>query len=96
MAIEADLVVAAEAGIRCCAMLGAVVGRARRADRHPLDAHVAGSDDPAVLLAYVAAGCILVAINCGTYYQCGYLIRKDSYDVVRAAGLEALRERLAR
>jgi 2-polyprenyl-6-methoxyphenol hydroxylase-like FAD-dependent oxidoreductase len=52
-------------------------------------------DDPAVLLAYVAAGSILVAINCGTYYQCGYLIRKDSYAEVRAAGLEALRERLA-
>jgi 2-polyprenyl-6-methoxyphenol hydroxylase-like FAD-dependent oxidoreductase len=52
-------------------------------------------DDPAILLGYVAAGCILVAINCGTYYQCGYLIRKDSYDAVRTAGLEALRERLA-
>jgi 2-polyprenyl-6-methoxyphenol hydroxylase-like FAD-dependent oxidoreductase len=51
-------------------------------------------DDPAVLLASVDAGRILVAINCGTYYQCGYLIRKDSYDAVRAAGLEALRERL--
>ncbi|MGC1760312.1 MAG: FAD-dependent monooxygenase, partial [Candidatus Cybelea sp.] len=52
-------------------------------------------NDPTVLLAYVAAGCILVAINCGAYYQCGYIIRKDSYDAVRAAGLEALRERLA-
>jgi 2-polyprenyl-6-methoxyphenol hydroxylase-like FAD-dependent oxidoreductase len=52
-------------------------------------------DDPAVLLAYVDAGRILVAINCGTYYQCGYLIGKGSYDAVRAAGLEALRERLA-
>ena len=52
-------------------------------------------NDPAVLLAYVAAGGILVAINCGTYYQCGYLIRKGSFDAVRAAGLEALRERLA-
>jgi 2-polyprenyl-6-methoxyphenol hydroxylase-like FAD-dependent oxidoreductase len=52
-------------------------------------------DDPAVLLAYVDAGRILVAINCGTYYQCGYLIRKGTYDAVRAAGLEALRERLA-
>jgi 2-polyprenyl-6-methoxyphenol hydroxylase-like FAD-dependent oxidoreductase len=51
--------------------------------------------DPAVLLAYVDAGRILVAINCGTYYQCGYIIRKGSYDAVRAAGLETLRERLA-
>jgi 2-polyprenyl-6-methoxyphenol hydroxylase-like FAD-dependent oxidoreductase len=52
-------------------------------------------DDPAVLLAYVAAGCILVSINCGSYYQCGYLIRQGSYDAVRSAGLDALRQRLA-
>jgi 2-polyprenyl-6-methoxyphenol hydroxylase-like FAD-dependent oxidoreductase len=52
-------------------------------------------NDPPVLLAYVAAGCILVAINCGNYYQCGYIIRKDGYGAVRSAGLEALRARLA-
>ncbi len=51
--------------------------------------------DPAVLLGYVDAGRILVAINCGTYYQCGYIIRKGTYDAVRAAGLALLRERVS-
>jgi 2-polyprenyl-6-methoxyphenol hydroxylase-like FAD-dependent oxidoreductase len=96
LAIDAELVVAADgrhSALRRCAELPSIELGApidilwMRISRAP--------DDPAVLLAYVAAGSILVAINCGTYYQCGYLIRKDSYDVVRAAGLEALRERLA-
>jgi 2-polyprenyl-6-methoxyphenol hydroxylase-like FAD-dependent oxidoreductase len=96
LAIDAQLVVAADGRhsvLRRCSGLAAVELGASidilwmRISRAP--------NDPAVLLAYVAAGCILVAINCGSYYQCGYLIRKDSYDAVRAAGLEALRERLA-
>jgi 2-polyprenyl-6-methoxyphenol hydroxylase-like FAD-dependent oxidoreductase len=96
VAIDAELVVAADGRhsvLRRCSGLPSVDLGApidvlwMRISRAP--------DDPAVLLGYVAAGGILVAINCGTYYQCGYLIRKDSYDAVRAAGLEALRERLA-
>jgi 2-polyprenyl-6-methoxyphenol hydroxylase-like FAD-dependent oxidoreductase len=96
LAIDAELVVAADGRhsvLRRCSSLASVELGASidilwmRISRAP--------NDPAVLLAYVAAGCILVAINCGTYYQCGYLIRKDSCAAVRAAGLEALRERLA-
>jgi 2-polyprenyl-6-methoxyphenol hydroxylase-like FAD-dependent oxidoreductase len=96
LAIDAELVVAADGRhsmLRRCSELPAIeLGSPidilwMRFSRAP--------DDPAVLLAYVAAGSILVAINCGTYYQCGCLIRKDSYAAVRAAGLAALRERLA-
>jgi 2-polyprenyl-6-methoxyphenol hydroxylase-like FAD-dependent oxidoreductase len=96
LTIDADLVVAADGRhslLRRCSGLPSVALGASidilwmRISRAP--------SDPAVLLAYVAAGCILVAINCGSYYQCGFLIPKDSYDLVRAAGLEALRERLA-
>jgi 2-polyprenyl-6-methoxyphenol hydroxylase-like FAD-dependent oxidoreductase len=96
LAIDAELVVAADGRhsvLRRCSGLPSVELGApfdvlwMRISRAP--------NDPTVLLAYVAAGCILVAINCGTYYQCGYIIRKNSYDAVRAAGLEALRERLA-
>jgi 2-polyprenyl-6-methoxyphenol hydroxylase-like FAD-dependent oxidoreductase len=96
LAIDAELVVAADGRHsvlrRCSGLplleLGAPIDILwMRISRAP--------DDPAILLAYVAAGRILVAINCGTYYQCGYIIRKDSYDAVRAAGLEVLRERLA-
>src|SRR5450755_3155230 len=96
LAIDAELVVATDGRhsmLRRCSGLPSVELGASidilwmRISRSP--------NDPAVLLAYVDAGCILVAINCGTYYQCGYLIRKDSYGAVRAAGLEELRERLA-
>jgi 2-polyprenyl-6-methoxyphenol hydroxylase-like FAD-dependent oxidoreductase len=96
LTVDADLVVAADGRhsvLRRCAELQAIeLGSPidilwMRFSRAP--------DDPAVLLAHVDAGSILVAINCGTYYQCGYLIRKGSYDAVRAAGLVALRERLA-
>ena len=95
LVIDAELVVAADgrnSTLRRCAELQAVErGSAidvlwMRFSRAP--------DDPAVLLAYVDAGRILVAINCGAYYQCGYLVRKGSYDAVRAAGLETMRERL--
>jgi 2-polyprenyl-6-methoxyphenol hydroxylase-like FAD-dependent oxidoreductase len=97
LTIDADLVVAADGRhsmMRRCSELPSVELGAPidilwfRISRNP--------DDPAVLLAYVDAGRILVAINCGTYYQCGYLIRKGSYDAVRAAGPETLRERLAK
>jgi 2-polyprenyl-6-methoxyphenol hydroxylase-like FAD-dependent oxidoreductase len=96
LVVNADVVVAADGRhsvLRECAGLPAIeLGSPfdvlwMRISRAP--------DDPAILLAYVDAGSILVAINCGTYYQCGYLIRKDSYAAVRAAGLAALRERLA-
>jgi 2-polyprenyl-6-methoxyphenol hydroxylase-like FAD-dependent oxidoreductase len=96
LAIDAELVVAADgrhSAMRNCSELPTIELGAPidilwfRISRNP--------DDPAVLLAYVDAGRILVAINCGTYYQCGYLIRQGSYDAVRAAGLPRLRERLA-
>jgi 2-polyprenyl-6-methoxyphenol hydroxylase-like FAD-dependent oxidoreductase len=96
LAIDAELVVAADGRhsvLRGCSGLPSVEFGA------PIDVLwmriSRAANDPAVLLGYVAAGCILVTINCGSYYQCGYLIQKDSFDVVRAAGIEALRERLA-
>jgi 2-polyprenyl-6-methoxyphenol hydroxylase-like FAD-dependent oxidoreductase len=95
LAIDAELVVAADGRhslLRRCAEL-----QADEVDS-PIDVlwmrFSRDPDDPSVLLAYVDAGAILVAINCGTYYQCGYIIRKGTYDAVRAAGLDALRGRL--
>jgi 2-polyprenyl-6-methoxyphenol hydroxylase-like FAD-dependent oxidoreductase len=95
LAIDAELVVAADgrhSRLRTCSGLPSIELGA------PIDVLwmriSRAAHDPAVLLAYIAAGSILVAINCGTYYQCGYLVRKNGYDAVRAAGLEALRERL--
>ena len=93
--IDAELVVAADGRhsvLRRCADLAATELPSSidilwmRFSRAP--------DDPAVLLAHVDAGRILVAINCGTYYQCGYIIRRGTFDAVRAAGIETLRDRL--
>jgi 2-polyprenyl-6-methoxyphenol hydroxylase-like FAD-dependent oxidoreductase len=46
-------------------------------------------------LARFGPGEILVTINRGSYWQCGYVIPKGGYEALRARGLEAFRERLA-
>ncbi|HEX5078785.1 MAG TPA: FAD-dependent oxidoreductase [Geminicoccaceae bacterium] len=46
-------------------------------------------------LGRFGAGQILIAIDRGSYWQCGYVIPKGGWDALRAAGLAALRERLA-
>jgi 2-polyprenyl-6-methoxyphenol hydroxylase-like FAD-dependent oxidoreductase len=45
-------------------------------------------------LGRFGAGEILIAIDRGDYWQCGYVIPKDGYETLRARGLEALRDRL--
>jgi 2-polyprenyl-6-methoxyphenol hydroxylase-like FAD-dependent oxidoreductase len=51
-----------------------------------------GTDQP---LGRFGAGQILIAINRGSYWQCGYVIPKGGYETLRARGLEAFRARLA-
>jgi 2-polyprenyl-6-methoxyphenol hydroxylase-like FAD-dependent oxidoreductase len=51
--------------------------------------------DPGQTLGRVAAGRFLVMLNRGTYWQCGYLIRKGAYDALRAGGIAAFQENLA-
>jgi 2-polyprenyl-6-methoxyphenol hydroxylase-like FAD-dependent oxidoreductase len=46
-------------------------------------------------LGRFGAGQILIAINRGSYWQCGYVIAKGGYDALRARSLAAFRERLA-
>jgi 2-polyprenyl-6-methoxyphenol hydroxylase-like FAD-dependent oxidoreductase len=46
-------------------------------------------------LGRFGAGWILVAIDRGDYWQCGYVIAKGGYEALRAGGLEAFRSRLA-
>ncbi len=48
-------------------------------------------DTPDAPLAYLGAGQMLVLINRGDHWQCGYVVAKGSYDAIRAAGLEAFR-----
>ena len=46
-------------------------------------------------LGRFGAGWILIAIDRGDYWQCGYVIAKGGYEALRAKGLEAFRARLA-
>ena len=51
-------------------------------------------NDPGGSLARIDAGGFMVMINRGDYWQCAFLIRKGGMDALRAAGLEAFRERI--
>jgi 2-polyprenyl-6-methoxyphenol hydroxylase-like FAD-dependent oxidoreductase len=60
-----------------------------RLSRHP--------DDPENALGNLNYGRMLILINRGDYFQCGYLIKKDSFDSeIKPAGLPAFRESIAR
>jgi len=52
--------------------------------------------DPADSLGRVDAGRMMVLINRDDYWQCAFVIAKGGIDQVRAAGLEALRQEIAR
>jgi 2-polyprenyl-6-methoxyphenol hydroxylase-like FAD-dependent oxidoreductase len=52
--------------------------------------------DPAQSLGRVASGVILVMFERGEYWQCGFVIPKGGIDEIKAKGLPAFRERLAR
>ncbi len=52
-------------------------------------------DQVAATAGYVGGGHILVMLDRGTYWQCGFIIAKGSYDRIRAEGLSALRDEIA-
>jgi 2-polyprenyl-6-methoxyphenol hydroxylase-like FAD-dependent oxidoreductase len=56
-------------------------------DRRPNDA-----DQP---LGLLGAGQMLVLIDRGSYWQCGYVISKGTFEAIRAAGIEAFRRKIA-
>lgn len=58
-----------------------------RLSRHP--------DDPAPAMSHAGPGQGLVLIDRGTFWQCGYVIRKGSFDDLKDAGLPAFRAALA-
>ncbi len=94
--VRADLVVAADgrssivrekAGLRV-EELGA-----------PMDVlwfRLSRSADALQILGRVDAGAIFILLNRGDYWQCGYVIPKGTFEQIRAAGLPAFRERVAR
>ena len=51
--------------------------------------------DPAQTLGRVNTGAILILLDRGDYWQCGFVIRKGAFDEIKEAGLAAFQERLA-
>jgi 2-polyprenyl-6-methoxyphenol hydroxylase-like FAD-dependent oxidoreductase len=52
-------------------------------------------DDAGQPLGLLGAGQMLVLIDRGSYWQCGYVISKGTLEAIRAAGIEAFRRRIA-
>jgi 2-polyprenyl-6-methoxyphenol hydroxylase-like FAD-dependent oxidoreductase len=50
--------------------------------------------DPDQTLGHAAAGKILVMLNRGDYWQCGFVIRKGAADEIRNRGIEQFREEI--
>lgn len=50
--------------------------------------------DPAQTFGQVAAGCFVVRLNRGDYWQCAFVIPKGTLENLRSAGLDAFRKRL--
>jgi 2-polyprenyl-6-methoxyphenol hydroxylase-like FAD-dependent oxidoreductase len=48
--------------------------------------------DPDMTFGHVEAGCMMVMLNRGDYWQCAYIIAKGGIDKVKEAGLPAFRD----
>ncbi len=94
--VQADLVVAADGR-------GSTVRARAGLEVHTLGAPMdvlwfrlpRAAGDPEEPAGSFAAGRILIMINRGTHWQCGYVIAKGTLDALREAGLPALRESIA-
>jgi 2-polyprenyl-6-methoxyphenol hydroxylase-like FAD-dependent oxidoreductase len=51
--------------------------------------------DPAQTLGRVNTGAILIMLDRGDYWQCGFVIRKGAFEEIKQDGLAAFQERLA-
>jgi 2-polyprenyl-6-methoxyphenol hydroxylase-like FAD-dependent oxidoreductase len=95
-AIEADLVVACDGRH---STIRAAAGLKPHDIGAPMDVMwfslPRGEDDTLMAGGYFDQGAILVAIDRGDLWQCGYVIPKGGDAKVRAAGLDAFRERIA-
>ena len=49
-------------------------------------------DDPGQALGRFVAGKIMVMLNRGTYWQCGFVIPKDAFEEIKLRGVDAFRQ----
>jgi 2-polyprenyl-6-methoxyphenol hydroxylase-like FAD-dependent oxidoreductase len=52
-------------------------------------------DDPGPTLGYISGNHILVMLDRGDYWQCGFVIPKGAFDAIRARGIDSFRAQIA-
>lgn len=52
-------------------------------------------DDPGQVFGRVNPGAMLIMLDRGDYWQCGFVIRKGAFEEIKQAGLPAFQERIA-
>ncbi len=96
MTVRADLVVAADGRYSIVRQQARLPVRELGAPMDVLWFRISRIGDAPQTLGRIDAGAIFVMLNRGEYWQCGYVIPKGAFDAIRAAGLPAFRERVAR
>jgi 2-polyprenyl-6-methoxyphenol hydroxylase-like FAD-dependent oxidoreductase len=95
--VRADLVIAADGRHSTVRDQSGLVPEERGA---PMDVLWFGIErrptDPEEVMGRFLAGSLLIAIDRRDYWQCGYVIPKDSFDGIQASGLDAFRQTIAR
>ena len=95
--IEADLTIACDGRHRWCA--NAPASRSRKSARRWTCcgfAPASAQNETESLFARVDPGKMMVTFDRGDYWQCAYVIPKGQYDAVKARGLPALLDDIAR
>ncbi len=94
--VRADLVVAADGRSSIVREKAGLPVQELGAPMDVLWFHLSRSNDAPQTLGRVDAGAIFILLNRGEYWQCGYVIPKGTFEQIKAAGLPAFRERVAR
>ncbi|MBI1328175.1 MAG: FAD-dependent oxidoreductase [Alphaproteobacteria bacterium] len=51
-------------------------------------------DDPSAVFGRIMPGSLMVMLNRGDYWQCGYVIKKGEYEALKSQGLESFRKKI--
>ncbi len=95
--IRAELVVACDGRHSTLREAAGLTVIDRGAPMDVLWLHLSRRDsDPGQTLGRIDAGRFFITLDRGDYWQCAFVIAKGGFDTVRAAGLPAFRENLAR
>ena len=96
IAVRADLVVAADGRSSIVREKAGLPVQEFGAPMDVLWFRLSRTGDAPQTLGRIDAGAIFIMLHRGEYWQCGHVIPKGTFEQIRAAGLPAFRERVAR